>query len=225
MAKFYPDSTVLVDDWEVEERGMPRSPKLWPTYAAYKEYLRELNGGVPFNMWWAEMGVLLHLAEALHVDYDVLETLLENPSRLGTLELVCHHPAGGMWMLRSVEQYEEAEAEVEAHGGPEGWDNWRYPPLTAEQRQKIKEERARKRGKPIRYWLYHIYGEDDRLLYIGVTRNQEGRERDHRKKWGSVIERFEWQEFSDHDELMAEEKRLIALHNPPFNAQHVGADA
>lgn len=82
-------------------------------------------------------------------------------------------------------------------------------------------DRFGRHGGAMRYWLYRIYGEGDRVLYVGITRNKDGRENAHRRRWGDAIHHFEWQEFGTHREALAAEKVLIQTLAPPFNAAGV----
>lgn len=76
---------------------------------------------------------------------------------------------------------------------------------------------------PTRYFLYWLHGANDRLLYVGITRNLRGRMRAHGRAWGDVIERIEYEEYPDHRSVLAAEAAEIAEKCPPFNAAGVGA--
>lgn len=80
---------------------------------------------------------------------------------------------------------------------------------------------ARKRFPSNGFYLYRLWGEDDRLLYVGVSRNLDGRVQQHTKRWGSLIKSVTWQEYNDASAMFHAEKIAIRDEMPPLNIQGV----
>lgn len=71
-----------------------------------------------------------------------------------------------------------------------------------------------------RFWLYRLFNEDDRLLYIGVTRNPPARLAAHRKKWGELISHVTWEERPSAEDALLAEKKAIESEHPMLNIEH-----
>ena len=196
------------------------------TWADYKQYVRQVSGGrLPAAFRDAEDALICRFADILGVDRDFFDSLLYTPEIFAQVGIHAGTVMGRHMWVTTTDPFHDDHEVVEKLGGVEEYRRR----CEVEAQRRWEEHQARKAERdpkpPTRYWLYHIFGESDRLLYIGITRNPEGREKAHRKRWGDVIERFEYAEYTSHDELLVDEARLIAEHNPPFNAQHVGGVA
>lgn len=162
-------------------------------FPTWHEFRMSLQRSREFNR--VEELMICHLTKAFDIDRSVIDEILYDPGQFRNLRIVCDDPETGAPMTVTD---------------------------AAEYASVLRAARHRREGG-MNYWLYHIYGENDRLLYVGITRNPTGREKAHRRRWGNVIERIEYEQFDSHEEVLAEERREIAIHNPPFNCEHVGA--
>ncbi|MFI7329322.1 GntR family transcriptional regulator [Streptomyces rubiginosohelvolus] len=73
--------------------------------------------------------------------------------------------------------------------------------------------------------LYRLYNADDRLLYIGISREPEARLRDHRwaphhGKWAKLIERREITWHSSRAAALTAEAAAIREERPAHNGSH-----
>jgi hypothetical protein len=71
--------------------------------------------------------------------------------------------------------------------------------------------------------LYRFYGDDDALLYIGMTKNPLSRLNDHArgKDWFGEVVRVSIEHFPSRYELQEAEKRAICSENPAFNIAYL----
>lgn len=74
-----------------------------------------------------------------------------------------------------------------------------------------------------RFVLYRLWGEDQRLLYIGVSRNVPARIRTHQGTWGDLIVSVTTEEFEDAAAMFAAEREAIRAELPALNCQGVGS--
>jgi predicted GIY-YIG superfamily endonuclease len=72
--------------------------------------------------------------------------------------------------------------------------------------------------------LYRLYGDDGKLLYIGIARNAKRRIYQHRGNgtWGHMIVRSEVEDYSTRKEALAKEEALIRAERPPYNKAFTG---
>lgn len=70
--------------------------------------------------------------------------------------------------------------------------------------------------------VYRYYDRHGLLLYVGITRQGIGRNRQHNDKaeWWPFVVRQEVEHLPSRPAALAREKRLIQQHRPPFNRQH-----
>ena len=70
--------------------------------------------------------------------------------------------------------------------------------------------------------VYRYYDTDDVLIYVGITGRGVARNIEHNKskEWWPHVARQEIDHFATREEALAEERRLIGTHLPPFNRQH-----
>ena len=79
--------------------------------------------------------------------------------------------------------------------------------------------------------LYRYFDEDDRLLYVGITKNQFSRLQAHAisAKWFGLIHKATFRHFTSRQDVKQAELKAIATENPLFNIQgisptHPGSD-
>lgn len=165
--------------------------------------------------------VVARLADALNTDVQVIGALLD-----GEVEgdIMIAWPTGAMSILSSAEVLEELRTCRKAIERV-GVEVVRHE----ENRRRVEAHNARmsQRGpqtpKPkMRFHLYRLWGIDGRLLYIGITRNLDGRIKGHNRRWGDVIGSVTSEEFSSHRAVLEAEEIAIREENPPFNFEHVG---
>ena len=70
--------------------------------------------------------------------------------------------------------------------------------------------------------VYLYFDALDVLIYVGVTSRGTQRQREHNgdKEWWQFVSRQEVRHFDTRAEALAEERRLIVKHLPPFNRSH-----
>ena len=83
-------------------------------------------------------------------------------------------------------------------------------------------ERAKPLAKPPVYTLYRLLDANERVLYIGITKNITARLRAHHRKWGTVIASTRLEEYDDPESLLEAEAAAIHDEQPPFNSAGVG---
>ncbi len=71
----------------------------------------------------------------------------------------------------------------------------------------------------LRPTVYQFFDESEKRIYVGYSINFPARLASHRKgsEFWPLVHRFEFQEYDSAEVALAEEKRLIQLHQPPFN--------
>lgn len=75
---------------------------------------------------------------------------------------------------------------------------------------------------PVRgFHLYRLWGADDRLLYVGVSRALRGRLRTHHRTWPGMIHRTTWEEHESAESMLAAETKAIAEELPALNVAKV----
>lgn len=68
--------------------------------------------------------------------------------------------------------------------------------------------------------VYRYYDVNNILLYVGVTSRGAKRNAEHFSKvWWKYVSRQEMAHYADRRTALAEERKLIASHQPPFNTQ------
>jgi predicted GIY-YIG superfamily endonuclease len=74
--------------------------------------------------------------------------------------------------------------------------------------------------------LYRYFDENDRLLYVGITKNQFQRFQSHafNTKWVELIHKATFEHYFSRSEVRQAEIAAIAAENPMFNIQGVAAD-
>lgn len=67
-------------------------------------------------------------------------------------------------------------------------------------------------------WLYRLFDESGRLLYVGITRMGRDRIVAHaRKPWGRFIAEVDWRWFAERHDAELAEATAIATERPLFN--------
>ncbi len=77
------------------------------------------------------------------------------------------------------------------------------------------------KSKPGVFWLYRIWAHDDRLVYVGVTRNLQARMRRHRETYGEAVHRVTYEQHSSREAVLEAERIAIATEHPAFNLEGV----
>jgi hypothetical protein len=79
--------------------------------------------------------------------------------------------------------------------------------------------------------LYRYFDENDRLLYVGITKNQFSRLQAHAisARWFGLIHKATFRHYTSREDVKRAELKAIATENPLFNIQgisenHPGAD-
>ena len=67
------------------------------------------------------------------------------------------------------------------------------------------------------FHLYRLFAEDNRLLYVGVSRNLRARLRRHQANWGDLIARVEWEEHENAEQMLHAERKAVAEEMPALN--------
>lgn len=66
--------------------------------------------------------------------------------------------------------------------------------------------------------LYRLWDDEDRLVYVGVSRCLRSRLRAHRRTWDTTVwARATWEEHPDVPSMFAAEREAIANEAPPLN--------
>lgn len=68
--------------------------------------------------------------------------------------------------------------------------------------------------------LYRLYDENDRLLYIGITRNLEARMAAHERRFGDLLDHYTTETYLDRKSVLNAESRAIYTEYPAFNVVH-----
>jgi hypothetical protein len=74
---------------------------------------------------------------------------------------------------------------------------------------------------PKGWYVYRLYADDTRLLYVGSTRNPSARLRAHRRRWPSLISVVHWEWHPDELSMLTAERSAIADEMPAFNYRDV----
>lgn len=79
------------------------------------------------------------------------------------------------------------------------------------------------KGRPV---MYRAFDEDDRLIYIGASKDLPQRFALHRVRswWADLVARVQVQVFSTMDAAFAAEKAAIQEERPAFNVRHTGRE-
>lgn len=160
--------------------------------------------------------IFRRLADALETDVEVIAALVDGEV-FG--QIMIDWPTGCKSTLCSVDTLNELRAcrrAVERFGVEAVRDE------ETRSVRRLRDVSAVAPRRPMTFHLYRLWGSGDRLLYIGVTRNLDGRMKAHRRRWGDVIENVTSEEFSSHVDVLAAETDAIRTEQPPFNFEHVG---
>lgn len=74
-----------------------------------------------------------------------------------------------------------------------------------------------------RFWLYRLFDKTHRLLYVGITANPRARLRQHRQRYGDLLDHWSVDEYADREAVLAAEAAAIQDEAPAFNVQHPGS--
>lgn len=67
------------------------------------------------------------------------------------------------------------------------------------------------------YFVYRLWAEDGRLLYVGSSRALRNRLKRHRDTWGDLIASATWQEHPDARTMLDAERHAIQTEHPALN--------
>ncbi len=67
------------------------------------------------------------------------------------------------------------------------------------------------------FYLYRLWSEEDRLLYVGVSCRLRSRLRTHRRRWGSLIDHATWEEHASEKAMLDAEREAIREEDPALN--------
>lgn len=67
------------------------------------------------------------------------------------------------------------------------------------------------------YFVYRLYDDTDRVLYVGMSRRLRGRLAEHYRTRGGYVVRHEFEELPTEGEMVARERELIRSLHPPLN--------
>ena len=67
------------------------------------------------------------------------------------------------------------------------------------------------------FHLYRLWGEDDRLLYVGVSTRLANRLKSHYRRWGDLIKAVSWEEHPDERAMLAAEREAVRDEDPALN--------
>lgn len=80
---------------------------------------------------------------------------------------------------------------------------------------------AKERGDNVDpHWLYRLFDENDRLLYVGITRNLEARLSAHERRFGDLFDHYTAEEYLDRKSVLNAETQAIHSEFPAFNVVH-----
>lgn len=146
------------------------------------------------------------LACALGTDVDTLVTVAAG-NFPEPVRLVSSHPGtGGAFILGTLADYRAVEALF-------------FPPPSPPALTVVPDvPDAPKRGRHV---VYRLFDQDDRLLYVGSTRNWLGRLKAHRRKWGDLIARTTTEEYDDAESMLEAEAAAIHDEKPALNAKGI----
>lgn len=70
--------------------------------------------------------------------------------------------------------------------------------------------------------LYRYFGDNEKLLYVGITSSMHSRFIDHSKgaKWHRLVRNVSVEHFEKRSEALAAEKKAIKEEGPQFNVAH-----
>lgn len=103
--------------------------------------------------------------------------------------------------------------------GPPPWSQWK----DRDRSPARKTSRRDSFGAPREgLYLYRLWTEDDRLLYVGISRCLNNRLATHRRKWGVLVHHATWEEQPDVPTMLAAERHAIADEHPALNIAEVG---
>lgn len=71
-------------------------------------------------------------------------------------------------------------------------------------------------------YLYRLWSDDDRLVYVGVSTRLRARLRAHRRRWPDLWCRASWDEHPDAASMLAAERAAIRDEDPALNHAGVG---
>jgi hypothetical protein len=66
-------------------------------------------------------------------------------------------------------------------------------------------------------YLYRLWGEDNRLIYVGVSTNLRARLKTHDRNWGHLFIYSTWEEHPDEESMLAAERKAIQEEFPALN--------
>lgn len=157
-----------------------------------------------------EEGVLELLATALRTDVPLLLAVAEGRV---SAALAVESPGGGCCRYSSLESYQDEARAVALVGDREKWYE------LERKRRSVSSPPARLHKLPKdRYFVYRLMDAFGELVYIGSTRDPNGRVASHRKRWGaSVVATAVTVEYPSAETMLAAERKAIAKERPPLN--------
>ena len=75
------------------------------------------------------------------------------------------------------------------------------------------QPRAPNRG----FFLYRLWSDDDRLLYVGVSTRLRNRLATHQRRWGDLIGSVTWEEHPDEVSMLLAERVAVRDEDPALN--------
>lgn len=73
------------------------------------------------------------------------------------------------------------------------------------------------------HWLYRLWSPDDRLIYVGVTRNLQARIDQHRRRFAGSLASVSFQPYDSYEAVLAAENAAIVNEHPAFNVAGISS--
>lgn len=79
-------------------------------------------------------------------------------------------------------------------------------------------------GSTTQFYLYRLFDQAHRLLYIGITANPNARLKRHQRRFGPLLDHWTFDSYTSRAAVLSAEAEAIAREDPAFNTQHPSTD-
>lgn len=97
------------------------------------------------------------------------------------------------------------------------WTEFIRPCPTGEDAEPLPADARKHEVDPDGFYVYRLWSQDGRLIYVGCTTRPAARLRAHRRRWGHLFTSVTWERHPDAERMLEAERAAIKDEYPALN--------